>query len=177
MASRKPSAKTPAKKVAPKKVATKKVASKKAAAAPSDAEPRKVVPAKYKQEYKQRGNARNCGDWLAQQLAGKFDTAEGGKFDEPAFTQCLVDNGVSLTGRWAELPESGQAGWVGRYRMNGRQQLEMRICESGYLLLPEGKVKVPREYLDHLHRLHPKLEVKWTGQTHPAPRKNGGGQK
>ena len=95
---------------------------------------RDVVGRAIRQRGHDPGNSRNCGDWLAQELDGPF-TNEKGKFDHELFTRVLELNGVELEGRWANLPSSGQNGWIGRYRMNGRRKLERRIAKTGVLVL------------------------------------------
>ena len=90
-----------------------------------------VVQSKYHTLYKERGNSRHCGDWLALSLDGSFDNGQG--FDADAYAEFLTANGVELVGKWAALPTSGQAGWQGRYRMNGRQKLQRRVLETGQL--------------------------------------------
>ncbi len=119
-----------------------------------------VVPQKYKDMYAERGNRDHCGDWLAKELEGVF-TGEGGTFDADAFTAFLKENGVDFTGKWASLPTSGQKGWVGRYRMNGRQKLERVMAETGKLTIGGDDVAVPVAYLNALLDKHPKVEAKW----------------
>jgi len=122
-----------------------------------------VVPERYKEEYKARGNANHCGDWLAITLDGKFIvTTEGGpQFDVDGFRRCLAANGVDMTGKWAGLPESGQRGWQGRYRMNGRQKLEIRVAETGELKLGNTTLKAPLEALDAMWERHPEAALKY----------------
>lgn len=123
---------------------------------------RVVVAARYKIEYAERGNRNHCGDWLAKQLENKFDMSVDGnlRFDADAFTTCLIDNGVELTGKWAALPTSGQKGWVGRYRMNGRQRLEFQVAKNGFLMLRGEQIDVPADELAHLRGKHPKAVAK-----------------
>jgi hypothetical protein len=120
-----------------------------------------VVPAHYKRKYAEGGHPNNCGDWLAQQLDGRFSVIVEGKpaFDPDAFTACLVDNGVELVGKWAALPTSGQNGWVGRYRMNGRQKLEQQVLRNGGLTLGGMFTSAPQGFLDYLAERHPKIAV------------------
>lgn len=121
---------------------------------------KQVVPDRYKREYAQRGNRDNCGDWLAKKLEGAFDT-EAGKFDADAFETFLRLNDVDMTGKWAALPTSGQKGWVGRYRMNGRQKLEMVVARVGYFKFDnDGDIqthKAPAAFRDHLLARHTKI--------------------
>ena len=101
--------------------------------------PKKVSPfaAKYQSAYRAAGHPTHCGDWLAKELEGTF-VGEAG-FDPDHFTLLLEANDVPMVGKWADLPTSGQKGWVGRYRANGRQKLEMRVIETGVLILPAYK--------------------------------------
>lgn len=117
-----------------------------------------VVASHYKEQYKERGNPNHCGDWIALQLDGRFvvQTDEGERFDVDKFTETLVLNGVDMTGKWAGLPESGQKGWIGRYRMNGRQKLEVRVAITGTLRIGNDIYDVPDEVLEQLHEKHAK---------------------
>lgn len=113
-----------------------------------------VVPAKYKAQYAEAGHPQHCGDWLATYIDGRFDTVEG-KLDEAAFTAFLVENKVELTGKWAELPTSGQKGWEGRYRMNGCQKVRVNMARTGILYLGGEAIPVPQEDLAILWAKHP----------------------
>ena len=115
-----------------------------------------VVAAKYRAAYAERGNPDHCGDWLAATLEGLFVGPDG--FDHKAFATFLVANGVDMSGKWASLPESGQRGWQGRYRMNGRQKLEQRIIEQGFLVLRGIKQKVPVDFMEGLIARHPNTQ-------------------
>lgn len=125
-----------------------------------DEEPsgRIIVAARYKAEYAARGNPNHCGDWLAGFMDGMFTKGMiDGKplFDHDGFAAFLVRNGVELTGKWAALPVSGQKGWQGRYRMNGRQKLEKVIVERGSVIHPDGtEIKVPADFLGTLAKRH-----------------------
>lgn len=126
-----------------------------------------VVPAHYREEYKARGNPNHCGDWLANQLSGRFDTtiADGERakkgFDTDAFTAFLVENEVPMEGKWADLPNSGQQGWVGRYRMNGRQKLETTVLQRGTLIVDGKPVQADRDWLEAKSAARPKVECAW----------------
>ena len=122
-----------------------------------------VVALVYKQRYADGGHPEHCGDWLAYQLEGAFATSitnAKGKaitgFDTEAFSACLTDNGIELVGKWAALPESGQSGWQGRYRMNGRQKLERQVASCGELVLHGATIAVPEDALEVLRAKHPK---------------------
>lgn len=129
-----------------------------------------VVPDRYKKEYAARGDATCCGDWLAVTLKSQFDvtTPDGKQFDPSLFADCLIANGVDMTGKWASLPESGQKGWQGRYRMNGRQLLEIRVAMTGVLHLRGETLVVPQEDLEILWRKHPEAYTDWEEARQPA---------
>ena len=98
----------------------------------------------------------NRGDWLTKELAGEFNYVDNAtiRFDHKAFTQVLVDNGVSVTGNWADLPNSGQKGWIGRYLMNGRQRLEIEVVRNGVLKLKGKELKPPKAWLNEMQEKH-----------------------
>ena len=112
--------------------------------------------ARAKEAYRERGNVNHCGDWIAKELEGQFLVVDDGKevFDYDKFADTLVANGVEFTGKWALLPESGSRGWQGRYRMNGRQRLEVCIAKSGVLILKGQKIKIPTNVLKELRQKH-----------------------
>lgn len=126
-----------------------------------------VVPEHYKQLYKERGNPNHCGDWLAKWLDGRFLTAGDKKqmFNADAFEMFLRENGVDMDGKWASLPQSGQKGWEGRYRMNGRQKLEKRIAHTGKLVRHGEEIKVPKTVLKELAEKHPAPKPKKVEKT------------
>jgi len=122
-----------------------------------------VVSARYQQLYKERGNPAHCGDWLAKQLEQQFDKVVDSKlsFDWEAFEAMMVANECPMVGKWTKLPESGQKGWVGRYRMNGRLVLEKIVAARGTLILKGVTIEVPEEELAVLKAKHPtKEEIK-----------------
>lgn len=122
-----------------------------------------VVGAGYKAEYAARGNPNHCGDWLAKVLE-RFETGEkkNKRFDHEAFTELLVLNEVPMDGKWAGLPQSGQKGWVGRYRMNGRQKLEQVVARKGTLRLAQDhEIRADFDWLLTMLEKHPKIEPEW----------------
>lgn len=130
-----------------------------------------VVDDRYREKYKKvsKGGV-HCGDWLAMELEGVFVTrVEGSKrdsFDADGFTELLEFNGVDMTGPWAKLPTSGQKGWVGRYRMNGRQKLEQVVLRTGKLLIKVGDKTVtevpPIDWLNAMLRKYPSIKgIEW----------------
>lgn len=120
-----------------------------------DEGPSVVVPLKYKVAYAEAGHPSHCGDWLATRIDGYFDSAETGKLDEARFTAFLKENNVELTGKWSELPMSGQKGWEGRYRMNGCQKVRIQMAATGVLYLDGEAIAVPQADLEVLWAKHP----------------------
>lgn len=128
-------------------------------------ERRIVVAPKYKEAYRERGNPDHCGDWLAGLLDGQFtstgikqdregENVKADVFDHEAFLQFLIDNGVDVSGKWTDLPNSGQRGWQGRFRMNGRQKLEPLVALNGEVKLGGKRIPVPEDELANLRAKH-----------------------
>ena len=118
------------------------------------------VPEVYRIQYKEKSsNGQTCGDWLAEFLVGQ--THGGSGFNVEDFTYILNRNNVDMTAKWAKLPESGQPGWIGRYRMNGRQVLERLVAERGWIngmvdrfVVPEPDMAILRaKHAKHLAKL------------------------
>lgn len=125
---------------------------------PEEREGSVVVAERYKAEYRARGDASGCGDWLHQTLkrfSSEYTDHEGNSriaFDEPSFTKMLVNNGIEIKGKFAQMPIHGGKGWEGRYRMNGRQMLESPLLRAkGVLVLEDGsEVVMPQEDYEEL---------------------------
>lgn len=119
-----------------------------------------VVPEHYRQQYRAASsNGQTCGDWLAEWLVAQTHSATGFMVDD--FTAILVNNGVDLNTKWGQLPASGQKGWIGRYRMNGRQVLEKIVAKNGKLTSLLGQADtVPEEALAILRGKHAKWLAK-----------------
>lgn len=101
-----------------------------------------IVPEVYRQRYREvSSTGQSNGDWLAEQLTADTHGIEGFSVDD--FAAVLVANSVDQSGAWARLPESGQRGWVGRWRMNGRQQLEKLVALRGVYYGPNGTEHKP----------------------------------
>ena len=114
--------------------------------------PRTVVKEAYRAEYRRRTKkGTHCNDYLAQMLEDVF--VDGKKFDTDAFTLCLAANNVPLVGKWAALPSSGQKGWQGRYRMNGRLQLERIVVATAQIAMPDGDGGYVTEQVDDVEWL------------------------
>jgi hypothetical protein len=101
-----------------------------------------VVPQKYKQEYKKRGNPDNCSDWLAQLLQDYTGTRnEKGKrvTDIDAMQNIAQINGIDRD--WPHLNNGQRA-------MNWRNMLRKRVFEAQAVVLPDGEESAPQEWLD-----------------------------
>lgn len=113
-----------------------------------------VVPEAYRAAYKENSsNGQTCGDWLAEFLTEQCHTVDGFSADD--FQAILDHNEVDQSGAWARLPMSGQKGWVGRWRMNGRQALEKRVALTGFVRgVAGGRFDLPEDELAHLQDKH-----------------------
>lgn len=126
-----------------------------------DAEDERPAGSIVREEYRKRyhessSNGQSCGDWLAEWLTEQTWSPVNGLMVED-FTAILNANGVDMTRPWAKLPESGQNGWRGRYRMNGRQSLEKHVAFNGYVYTAQGaEVEVPADELAVLRQRHAK---------------------
>jgi hypothetical protein len=101
-----------------------------------------VVPEEYRAKYREvSSTGQSCGDWLAEQLTVDTHGVDG--FSVADFAAILDANGVDQSTGWGRLPESGQRGWVGRWRMNGRQVLEKTIALRGVYVGPTGTKHEP----------------------------------
>jgi len=119
-----------------------------------------IVPEEYRAQYRENStNGQTCGDWLAEWLVNQTHTANG--FDVEHFSAILHTNKVDMTKPWAGLYHSGQKGWIGRYRMNGRQVLEKLVAMRGKVLGANGKeYSLPADDLAILRRKHAKWLAK-----------------
>ena len=119
-----------------------------------------VVPEHYRQAYREiSSNGQTCGDWLAEWLVAQTHNGQG--FNVEDFTAILSNNDLDMTKGWALLPLSGQKGWIGRYRMNGRQVLEKVVALRGWIKDLQGAQEdVPAEALKILREKHAKWLAK-----------------
>lgn len=79
---------------------------------------RSVVKGKYRAEYKARGNARNCGDWMARLCDGIL-LASKKKLDIDKLATLCEMNGIGQQFAKYTTPEKRLAnGWQGRARMS-----------------------------------------------------------
>jgi hypothetical protein len=81
------------------------------------------------------GDASSCGDWLAVARHEQCHGEDG--FDIEKFERVLRDNGVA----W-DL-DRDKHGWVGRFRMNGRQKLAALARKQGFVVIGGEKVRAP----------------------------------
>jgi hypothetical protein len=109
--------------------------------------------AQAKIRYKEKGDASNCGDWLALTLRDAFITKVKGKkvFDMEGFVDCLRENEVDISGPWAK---NRSKGWQGRFRMNGRQKLEIALAKEGHIVLAGKKMKPTGTFLKAMEKAH-----------------------
>ena len=119
-----------------------------------------VVPENYRRQYREASsNGQTCGDWLAERLVADTHSIDGFRVDD--FTAILSANGVDMTTKWAQLPMSGQKGWIGRYRMNGRQVLEKIVALSGVYIDHTGSKVAPHaDWLEAMRGKHAKWIAK-----------------
>jgi hypothetical protein len=85
--------------------------------------------------YAERGDVNSCGDWLAVALREHCHTGDG--FDIGKFERVLKENGI----QWNINRDTN--GWIGRFRMNGRQKLAAVAKKTGFVLLGGEKVRAP----------------------------------
>ena len=86
-------------------------------------------------KYKERGDAASCGDWLALELKEHCNSQDG--FDIGKFERVLKENDIE----WNIDRETH--GWIGRFRMNGRQKLAAVARKTGCILVSGEKVRAP----------------------------------
>lgn len=127
-----------------------------------------VVPETYKKMYAERGDATNCGDWLAL-LLNKLCKVTDGKTtrtDLDRLASIAGANGVE-PGRYGKLGIATN-GWQGRYRMTVRNMLTKTVAAKGFLFVPEScgvdadqEIKAPREWcVEHSPKPKVKAEPK-----------------
>ena len=140
-------AKKVAKRVAADKKPVKTKAPKKDPGAPSN-----TIKAleTAKARYKAKGDVSNCGDWLAKTLKEAFLHPKEG-FDFDAFVACCTANGLDTSEKWAI---NRAPGWQGRFRMNGRQKLEIVVAKQGYLKINGKKVEPTGVFLKAMRDRH-----------------------
>lgn len=109
-----------------------------------------VVRESYKAEYRAKGDATNCGDWLATTLKPLVPyLVRDGRLvvDVEALNDRFAENGVDSTiGKWGRAlhdPEARTSGWEGRFAMSGRNILRKRAEAAGKLVW-EGKHYFPQ---------------------------------
>lgn len=110
-----------------------------------------VVREAYKAAYRDRGDATNCGDWLATTLKPLVPyIVVNGKLavDVETLDARFAENGIDSTvGKWGRAlhdPEARTAGWEGRFAMSGRNILRRKVEAAGKLVW-EGRDYFPIE--------------------------------
>lgn len=130
-----------------------------------------VVPAKYKAEYRARGDASHCGDWLALTLAGLCRVTDGKKeVTDLDRLEAIANANDVAPARYGRLGVESN-GWQGRFRMTIRNMLTPRVAAKGFLFVPEGcgvdadtEMQAPREWcVAHSSKPKTKLEPQATG--------------
>jgi hypothetical protein len=100
------------------------------------------VPEKYKRLYAERGDARCCGDWLAETLNELVLNGDG-KLDVEALCTVAEANGVQCR----QYANSQTPGWQGRMRMTTRNMLRGKVALAGVLTVPGGRDrKAPNDW-------------------------------
>lgn len=103
-----------------------------------------VVPEKYKRLYAERGDARHCGDWLAETLNELVLNGDG-KLEVEALCVIAEANGVQCRA----YANSTTPGWQGRMRMTTRNMLRGKVAVAGTLVVPGGRNRrAPKEWCD-----------------------------
>jgi hypothetical protein len=77
----------------------------------------------------------SCGDWLAYAL--KEHCYSEDSFDIGKFERMLKENNIE----WDINRKTH--GWIGRFRMNGRQKLAAVAKKTGFVLLGGEKILAP----------------------------------
>lgn len=119
-----------------------------------------VVGEAYRARYRESSsNGQTCGDWLAERLTADCHGVDGFMIED--FKAVLANNEIDQSGKWARLPESGQKGWVGRWRMSGRIALEKQIAFTGVYVDPTGQKCTPHaDWLAEARAKHAKWIAK-----------------
>lgn len=92
-----------------------------------------VVPKKYRDEYKARGDARGNGDWLQRLLKCLLGPKK--KLDIEGFERICEMNEVDIS-KYVSPEKQLTNGWQGRARMTGRNLMAPRIAAEAAFLLP-----------------------------------------
>ena len=121
-----------------------------------------VVPERYKKEYAARGDATNCGDWLALLLNSYCHVTDetGKKVTDIDRLETIANANDISPARYGKLGVETN-GWSGRYRMTVRNMMVPRVCAKGFLFIPDGvaqgdqEVAAPAEWIA-IHSAKPK---------------------
>lgn len=100
-----------------------------------------VVPNRYKMEYKARGHASHCGDFLAQVLNDYCRTPDDkGKdqFDPEKLIAIAECNGIADARKWTLIPSYTSPGAAGRFRMTIRNVLAKKVADARMIVIPDA---------------------------------------
>jgi hypothetical protein len=119
-----------------------------------------VVDEIYRTQYREQSSTKqSCGDWLAEWLTCCLTEKKQLILED--YIAVLNNNGIDLTAKWARVLDNKTPGWQGRFRMNGRQQLEKAIALSGEMKGVTGEeVEVDAGWLEHMRSKHAKWIAK-----------------
>ena len=108
---------------------------------------------------KEHSNPNHQSEWLARELAGKFNYVDDGviRFDWAHFERVLKENGVPMEGKWVNLPSSGQRP---EYRETGREKLAIEVARNRVLKFDGKEIMPPKEWINEMLEKHNRvLEV------------------
>lgn len=109
---------------------------------------RSVVKSKYRQGYKQRGNARGNNDWMHRMLEGLTLGAKR-KLNYPAFAAIAEANDCSEDlAKFATAEKQLTNGWQGRARMSAGICLRIKVARNGSLAVPRALWEVGKARLE-----------------------------
>lgn len=107
-----------------------------------------VVKSKYRQGYKQRGNARGNNDWMHRMLEGLTLGAKR-KLNYPAFAAIAEANDCSEDlAKFATAEKQLTNGWQGRARMSAGICLRIKVARNGSLAVPRALWEVGKARLE-----------------------------
>jgi len=115
-----------------------------------------VIENAIKKVVKEHSNPNHQSEWLARELAGKFNYVDDGviRFDWAHFERVLKENGVPMVGKWVNLPRSGQPGWISAYQENGRERLEVEVARNRVLKFDGKEIMAPKEWINEMTEKH-----------------------
>ena len=96
---------------------------------------RSVVKGKYRAEYKRRGNARNCGDWMARICDGVLLGAKKKLKIEALQRLCELNEAGDLFAKYTTADKRTTNGWQGRARMSTGLAVRLSAARNNGLSL------------------------------------------